>query len=106
MADMTREKAIKELIVIKEDYEETDDYGQLTQYCQEPCYAIDKAISDMKRVDALEAENARLKEGIENVKAEIERKCIGTQWNEAVIYGMQKAMYVINKYLGEVGDKE
>lgn len=34
-------------------------------------------------------------------KIEIAKKCDSGQWNEAVIYGMQKALFIMNKCVSE-----
>ena len=36
---------------------------------------------------------------IEQIRDEIERKANSGQWSEAVIYGMQKAIAIIDKYI-------
>lgn len=38
------------------------------------------------------------KQVIEDIKDEINRKANSGQWSEAVIYGMQKALFIIDKH--------
>jgi len=103
MVDMSREEA-KEIL---EEVKTIDD--SMYQYSKKYLQALDMAISDMDRVAKLEAENKRLKDGIEKVKAEIAK-------NEDFIYEPNdydilpkkvrmmrtgKVLEIINKYLGE-----
>lgn len=96
MADMSREEAIDTLKRLKTTH--MGDFGWDLAGTE----AFDFAISDMERVEQLEAENKRLKDGIAKAKAKVERKCIGKQFSEAVIYGMRKAVGIFDEYLGEV----
>ena len=63
-------------------------------------------------IKQLEAENEKLKEGIEKVKAEIEEYQYENKYAEAVKDDMEgwicasDALRIFNKYLVEVGDKE
>ena len=63
VTDMTREKAINTLKRLKTTH--MGDFGWDLAGAE----AFDFAISDMERVEQLEAENKRLKEGVEKVKA-------------------------------------
>lgn len=45
-------------------------------------------------------------EAWEKVRQEIERKSKSGQWSEAVIYGMQKSLAIINKHMGEINDEQ
>ena len=38
---------------------------------------------------------------LDKIRAEIERKANSGQWSEAVVYGMAKAITIIDKYRGE-----
>ena len=38
---------------------------------------------------------------IDDIKAEIERKANSGQWSEATAYGMQKALFIIDKHIGK-----
>ena len=44
----------------------------------------------------------RLKEAVGKIKDEIQRKANSGQWSEATIFGMQKAIAIIDKHLQEV----
>ena len=46
---MTREEAIKELKILKEDYWEDDGYGYATAECQEAITALNMAIEALKQ---------------------------------------------------------
>ena len=50
----------------------------------------------------------RLKElrAYKKAKIEIAKKCDSGQWSEAVIYGMQKALFIMNKYVCEELNEE
>lgn len=43
---------------------------------------------------------------LSKIRAEIERKAHSGQWSDATMYGMLKAVAVIDKYRAESGDKE
>lgn len=43
---------------------------------------------------------------LDKIRAEIERKAHSGQWSDATMYGMLKAVAIIDKYRAESGDKE
>ena len=38
---------------------------------------------------------------LDDIKADIERKANSGQWSEATVYGMQKALFIIDKHIGK-----
>ena len=47
------------------------------------------------------ADNCPIKCDIEDIKAEINRKANSGQWSESTVYGMQKALAIIDKHCGK-----
>lgn len=47
-----------------------------------------------------------IKPVLEYIKAEIKHKANSGQWSDVVIFGMQKAVAIIDKHMGESEDKE
>ena len=92
VADMTRDVALE----IVEDSWSRLVNGAYSE--DELSEAHGFAISDMKRVEELEAENKRLKEGIKMVKAGIDNsRTISLTHNTA----LDECLSIINEYLGE-----
>lgn len=90
MADMTRELATETLQRHRDRH--LCDFGWDCLTLE----ALDFAIADMKRVEELEAENNRLKDGIEKARNEMKHRY---KWLSTS--GMREAVEIINEYLGE-----
>lgn len=135
MADMTREQAINYLYEwLQEAKAYCDGAKHVDEDSEKEMEVFDMTISDMKQVKELEAENERLKEmveslntktigreiairglmtankrlkeGIEKVKAEIKHTDFDMlDYYDNTEYIQEKVLTIINKYLGEVGDK-
>lgn len=43
---------------------------------------------------------------IEDIKAEINRKANSGQWSDATVYGMKKALAIIDKHIADIRGKE
>lgn len=91
MADMTRGEAINILAA--------SDKSIISETMLTRAYLT--AIAEMKRVEELEAENKRLKAGIEKVIAEIEELADKDFIVGTYVEGASECLYIINKCLGE-----
>lgn len=72
-----------------------NDSKHVDEQSERDAEAINFALQEIKRVKELEAENIRLKEGIANVKAEIEK------YTAIDICKVSHVLQIIKKYLGE-----
>lgn len=84
-----REKAIKEIEILKEDYWDDDGYGHETNQHDDTMFALDTAIETLESVTALSAD----------LKA-IDRNSM----SEEVLIGFNMAIALFNKHFG--GDAE
>lgn len=90
---MTKEEAIHTMHCLY-DYYTGDGINSFYNFNEREKEAFNMAVSDMKRVGELEAENKRLKEGIANVKAEIKKYTV------VDICKVSHVLQIIKKYLG------
>ena len=57
-------------------------------------------------MDAIVFNATPLEEVLEDIKGEINRKANSGQWSEATVYGMQKAISVIDSHISGKGDRD
>ena len=88
--EMTAEEAVKWLKEVQKE-----DVHGMYYYEQKRKQALDKAIKALEQRDVFD-----------KIKAEIERKAHSGQWSDATMYGMLKAVAIIDKYKAESEDKE
>ena len=93
---MTLEEAIKHCEEVAEKY----------------CEKVEEGLTEDDFCDSCASEHRQLAEWLKRLKAyevareELERKMNSGQWSDAVIYGMNKALYIQKKHLGEVNADE
>ena len=58
-----------------------------------------KSLLDGKEPKFDDCKEPSIKEVLEDIKAEINRKANSGQWSEATVYGMQKALTIIDKHI-------
>lgn len=89
-------------------YMRLSDKNQPYKFLEENYIALDMAIKALEQrgcVWEIAYERGKV-EVIDKIKAEIERKVHSGQWSEATMYGMLKAVAIIDKYKAESEDKE
>ena len=91
---MTREEALKELKILKEDYWDDDGYGHETKQYDDTMLALDMAIKALERESVLDKIRVEIEDTYTNITYQ-ENKDRKATW------GLRKALDIIDKYKGE-----